>query len=85
MRICLVGKRGKIPTERGSRNTKQFLSEMRGKHSAKPFEIRNRIEKMFPTHKRIELFARQKVEGWDVMGFDVDGKSIQESIRLIAQ
>lgn len=83
--ICLVGKRGKIPTERGSRNTKQFLSEMRGKHSAKPFEIRNRIEKMFPTHKRIELFARQKVEGWDAMGFDIDGKSIQESIKLIAQ
>ena len=34
---------------------------------------------------RVELFARQKVEGWEAMGFDVDGKSIQESVKLIAQ
>ena len=40
--ICLVGRRGKIPTPRGARNVRQFLSEMRGKHSAKPTEIRKK-------------------------------------------
>lgn len=74
--ICLVGKRGKIPTERGSRNTKQFLSEMRGKHSEKPSEIRNRIEQMFPTHTRIELFARKKVEGWHAWGNEVESDCV---------
>ena len=70
--ICLVGKRGIIPTPRGARNIRQFLSEMRGKHSAKPKEIRNRIEKMFPTQNKVELFARQNVEGWDAWGNEVE-------------
>ena len=83
--ICLVGKHGTIPNPRGARNVKQFLSEMRGRHSAKPNEIRTRIETMFPTQNKIELFARIKSEGWDVMGFEIDGKSIQDSINLIAQ
>ena len=72
--ICLVGKKkgGKIPGPRGARNVRQFLSEMRGEHSAKPAEIRKRIEQMFPEQKKIELFARQKMEGWDVWGNEVE-------------
>ena len=70
--ICLVGKRGTIPTPRGARNVRQFLSEMRGKHSAKPNEIRARIETMFPTQNKIELFARKETKGWDVWGNEVD-------------
>ena len=66
--ICLVGKRGTIPTPKGARNVRQFLSEMRGKHSAKPNEIRTRIETMFPTQNKVELFARQNVLGWDAWG-----------------
>lgn len=66
--LCLIGKMGKIPRPRGARNIRQFLSEMRGDHSAKPSEIRSRIDKMFPTQKKIELFAREKVLGWDSWG-----------------
>ena len=44
--ICIVGKKGKIPQPRGVRNIRQFVSEMRGKHSAKPAEVRKRIELM---------------------------------------
>jgi len=69
--ICLVGKKGKFPTPRGSRKEKQFLSEMRGIHSKKPDEIRKRIEKMFPTQKKLEMFARQTSIGWDVWGNEV--------------
>jgi N6-adenosine-specific RNA methylase IME4 len=29
------------------------------------------IEKMFPHHNRIELFARNKVDGWTAWGLDV--------------
>jgi len=70
--ICLVGRRGKIPTPRGARNVRQFLSEMRGKHSAKPIEIRKRIELMFPTQTKLEMFARQSAEGWDAWGNEVE-------------
>ena len=66
--ICLVGKRGTFPKERGSRRERQFISEIRGPHSQKPAEVRTRIERMFPTHKRLEMFARGSQEGWDVFG-----------------
>ena len=64
--ICIVGKKGTIPQPRGARNIRQFLSEKRGEHSAKPTEIRNRIAQMFPTQNKIELFARTQQEGWHV-------------------
>lgn len=70
--ICLVGRRGKIPTPRGARNVRQFLSEMRGRHSAKPTEIRKRIEAMFPTQTKLEMFARHSADGWDVWGNEVE-------------
>lgn len=64
---CLVFKKGKIPKKQAN-NIKQFLSERVGKHSAKPEEIRKRIDSMFGCYPRIELFARQHVEGWDCWG-----------------
>jgi N6-adenosine-specific RNA methylase IME4 len=70
--LCLVGKRGKIPGPRGTRNERQFISEMRTRHSTKPTEIRNRIVRMFPTQRKIELFARNTSEGWDVWGNEVE-------------
>jgi N6-adenosine-specific RNA methylase IME4 len=70
--ICLVGKKGNIPSPRGTRNERQFLSEMRGRHSQKPSEVRDRIVKMFPEQKKVELFARQKVDGWDCWGNEVE-------------
>lgn len=70
--ICIVGKRGKFP-DRGSRKERQFLSEMRGRHSAKPIEVRERIERMFPTARKLEMFARSRVDGWDAWGNEVEG------------
>ena len=49
-----------------------ILSESKTKHSSKPEEIRNRITQMFPTQNKIELFARQKTEGWDVWGNEIE-------------
>jgi N6-adenosine-specific RNA methylase IME4 len=69
--MCLVFKRGRIPTPRGSRNEKQLIRVPRGQHSQKPIEALKAIERMFPTQDRIELFARHKPDGWDVWGLDV--------------
>lgn len=70
--MVLIFKRGKIPTPRGARNIRQMVSVMRGKHSAKPDEVRLRIEKMFPTQKKLELFARKRAPGWTAWGEAVD-------------
>ncbi len=69
--MCLVFKKGKIPSPRGSRNEKQLIRFPRSKHSEKPLEVLKAIERMFPTQDKIELFARHKPKNWDVWGLDV--------------
>ena len=69
--LCLIFKKGKIPTPRGSRNIQQLVRIPRTEHSRKPIEVLHKIEEMFPTQKKIELFARHKPLGWDVCGLDV--------------
>ena len=69
--LCLVFKRGRIPQPRGRRDIRQLVSEPRGRHSAKPDEVRMRIAEMFPTQSKIELFARSDAAGWDTWGEDV--------------
>jgi N6-adenosine-specific RNA methylase IME4 len=68
--ICLLGKRGIIPRP-FNRNQRQFLSSLREKHSKKPDEIRDRITRMFPSQKKIELFARKQVDDWDYWGNEI--------------
>jgi len=70
--LCLVFKRGRIPTPRGTRNEKQLVRSPRGDHSSKPDAVRQAIARMFPTQDRIELFARHKSAGWDVWGLEVE-------------
>tara|TARA_B100000513_G_scaffold194944_1_gene124612 strand:- start:398 stop:940 length:543 start_codon:yes stop_codon:yes gene_type:complete len=69
--LVILGKRGKIPTPRGARNVRQYVQQKRGRHSAKPNEVRNRIVAMFPTQNKLELFARVKTEGWATWGNEV--------------
>ena len=71
--FVLVGKRGKIPSPRGVRNAKQFLSQKLTTHSSKPEEVQDIIEKMFPTQKKLEMFARRERTGWSVFGNQVNG------------
>ncbi len=68
--LCLVFKRGRIPQPRGARNIKQLVRVPRTQHSEKPLRVLEDIGKMFPTQNKIELFARNNLEGWDVWGLD---------------
>jgi len=47
------------------------MSPVRG-HSEKPSIIREKIVQLMGDVPRIELFARQKVEGWDCWGNEVE-------------
>jgi N6-adenosine-specific RNA methylase IME4 len=38
------------------------------KHSEKPEEFRDIIDTLYPSGKRVELFARKQVNGWDTWG-----------------
>lgn len=78
--LCLLFKRGRIPRPRGARNVEQLVRSPRKAHSEKPTEVIKRIEKMFPTQERIELFARKKIKGWSAWGLDL----IDESVGLLS-
>jgi N6-adenosine-specific RNA methylase IME4 len=69
--LCLLFKRGRIPRPRGARNIQQLIRSPRREHSVKPDEVRQAIQDMFPTQARIELFARDRFEGWHEWGLDV--------------
>jgi N6-adenosine-specific RNA methylase IME4 len=69
--LCLVFKRGRIPQPRGARNIKQLVRSPRREHSQKPIDVQHNIERMFPSQDKIELFARNYPDGWDVWGLDV--------------
>jgi len=80
--LCLVFKRGRIPKPRGARNIRQLIRSPRKAHSMKPDEVRQAIEKMFPTQERIELFARTAVAGWTEWGLDILNRN-QEDFSLV--
>ena len=50
----------------------QVVLAPRGEHSRKPEIFRTNIEQLCGDRPRIELFAREKVEGWDSWGAEPD-------------
>ena len=69
--MCLLATRGKPNQFRQDKSVKQLVEAPRGRHSAKPAEVRRRIESLFGDLPRIELFARERVPGWDAWGNEV--------------
>ncbi|GAH38927.1 unnamed protein product, partial [marine sediment metagenome] len=70
--LCLFAKQGR--PQRVARNVKQIVIAPRGRHSAKPPEVRDRIVRLMGDVPRIELFARERVPGWDCWGDEVPSK-----------
>ena len=74
--LCLLFKRGKRPPQE-SRKERQMIRCRKGSHSVKPLEAKCRIDRMFPTQSKIELFARplpllsSQDDGWDYWGNEV--------------
>lgn len=50
---------------------RQVIFASVGRHSAKPPEVREAITQLCQAERRIELFARERVEGWDAWGNEV--------------
>lgn len=68
--ICLLATRGS--PKRQAKNVHQVIVSHVEEHSRKPEEARRRIEALMGDVPRVELFARQRPEGWDVWGNEVD-------------
>ena len=68
--LCLIGIKGK-KMKFLTRSQSQIIESPIREHSKKPDEIRNKIIDLCGDLPRIELFARQQVEGWDCWGNEV--------------
>lgn len=69
--LLLVATRGDIPAPPEKARVSSVISETRGKHSKKPERVYQIIEAMYPDLSKIELFARNKRDGWESWGNQV--------------
>ncbi len=67
--VCLLATKGK--PKRINAGVHSVVDTRIEEHSKKPDEVRKRIVELLGDLPRIELFARQKTEGWDVWGNEV--------------
>lgn len=81
--VCLIGTKGQ--PKRVSKSVPQICDARIMEHSRKPAEIRERIVELCGELPRIELFARDKVKGWDSLGDEMDGKDIREALREVIE
>lgn len=68
--ICLLATKGH-PKRKSNRVHQFIISPLRG-HSQKPDETRSKILALVGDLPRIELFAREKADGWDAWGNEID-------------
>ena len=69
--LILIGTRGKPGTPASADMPDSIVEAPRGAHSTKPAIVRELIERMYPDHPRVELFAREAPAGWDTWGTEV--------------
>lgn len=79
--LLLVGVRGDMHPPDPSERMSSIWKEKRTKHSKKPEGIRKAIAYWYPSLSKIELFARQKKDGWDMWGLEVP-ETTQKELML---
>jgi len=72
--LCLLATKGK--PKRISKSVRQIIDTPIERHSKKPDVARERIVELLGDIPRIELFAREKTENWDVFGNEVESDII---------
>jgi len=70
--LLLIGTKGDgIGTPLPENRPESVIFAERTEHSKKPDIFYEIIEKMYPKHSKIELFARNKREGWETWGNEI--------------
>jgi len=69
--LLLYGYSGKININQKGKYIPTIVTERKTKHSKKPSIVYELLKTNTPT-PRLELFARQKTDGWDVWGNEVE-------------
>ncbi len=81
--LCAKGNIAQLrpPKEERDNTISSVLMAPRGEHSSKPnAQVMKNITTIFGNRPRIEIFARERVPGWDAIGYDIDKLDIKESL-----
>jgi len=70
--LLLIGKKGNIPPPITKNRPSSVVKAPKNRHSKKPIELYALIERMYPNRKYLELFAREKRQGWRSWGLEVE-------------
>lgn len=69
--LLLLGRKGSFPPPEEADRPDSVIEAPRGRHSEKPAVVYERIERMYPSASRVELFARKVRPGWRAWGNEV--------------
>lgn len=78
--LCLIATKGKV--KRVSRKVHQIIDTSIEEHSKKPGIVRDKIVELVGDLPRIELFAREKVKGWDSWGNEIESDISIEDYKM---
>jgi len=80
--IALIGIHGRgVYKHLENKGQRSVLFDLNAGHSMKPSGLHERLEKMFPSANRLEMFARSSRANWTCIGDAVTGKDINESLQ----
>lgn len=84
--ICLIGTMGKVYPMLNDLSQRSVAFDLNAGHSIKPPTLQERLEIMFPTVDKVELFARRHRPGWEALGNQVQGGlDIKQAIDVLAK
>ena len=78
--LCLIATKGKV--KRISKKVHQIIDTPIEQHSRKPAIVRDKIIELVGDLSKIELFAREKVPGWDAWGNEIESDIRMEDYKI---
>jgi N6-adenosine-specific RNA methylase IME4 len=83
--LCLLGIKGKMKVK-SHKVMQTIISPVIKPHSSKPPIVRDKIIELFGDLPRVELFARPPiVDGWTMIGNEINGKDIRDALKDLSQ
>jgi N6-adenosine-specific RNA methylase IME4 len=86
--LALIGVRGKAYAKLKNKSQRSVLFGVNAKHSKKPDELQDRLEIMFPTGNKLEMFARREKLNWTCTGLECPsslGEDMADSLARLAK
>lgn len=68
----LVGVKGKFSPPKPAERVSSVIVHKKSKHSKKPMCVLDWIDQWWPNARKLEMFAREPREGWDVFGNEIE-------------